>query len=172
MPPVLVTGNPLPASAIRLAADTPSLRSVAALLFTADGRYLMQHRDDEPTVSMAGFWGLFGGWNEPGESFDRAIVRELEEELAFVPAAIDWFTELAYLLPGTDREPVHKAFYAIEVSETDIAGMTQMEGQGKRLLFWQEIGELGNVLPWDACAVILHGQREAIRRGYRSLPAI
>lgn len=46
---------------------------VAAVIF-ADGRILLQRRDD------TGRWGLPGGGVEPGESVRQAIIREVHEE--------------------------------------------------------------------------------------------
>lgn len=54
---------------------------VSAILWTDDGRVLLQQRDDRPDLRYPGYWTLFGGQVEPGETFDQAIRRELMEEL-------------------------------------------------------------------------------------------
>ena len=54
---------------------------VGAILWTEDGRVLLQQRDDRPDLRYPGCWTLFGGQVEPGESPDEAIARELIEEL-------------------------------------------------------------------------------------------
>lgn len=54
---------------------------VGAILWTDDGRVLLQQRDDRPDLRYPGYWTLFGGQVEEGESPDQAIVRELIEEL-------------------------------------------------------------------------------------------
>lgn len=53
---------------------------VAAALVDRDGRVLVQQRPDG--LSMAGLWEFPGGKIEPGETPERALVRELAEELA------------------------------------------------------------------------------------------
>lgn len=66
--------------------------AVGALVFAhdAEGRLLMQLRDDRPGVVHAGLWGPFGGEVEAGETLAQAAVREFAEEtgLALDPAAL------------------------------------------------------------------------------------
>ncbi|EPR42674.1 NUDIX hydrolase [Desulfovibrio sp. X2] len=52
---------------------------VAAGILWQDGRFLAVRRP--PGTSMAGYWEFPGGKVEPGESAERALVRELDEEL-------------------------------------------------------------------------------------------
>jgi len=54
---------------------------VSAILWTEDGRVLLQQRDDRPDLRYPGCWTLFGGQVEAGETPDEAIARELIEEL-------------------------------------------------------------------------------------------
>ena len=59
-----------------------SLKTVlvaAALLVDSDGRVLLARRP--PGKKMAGLWEFPGGKIEPGETPERALVRELKEEL-------------------------------------------------------------------------------------------
>ncbi len=51
----------------------------AVALVDPDGRVLLAQRP--PGKSMAGLWEFPGGKVEPGESPERALVRELHEEL-------------------------------------------------------------------------------------------
>lgn len=53
--------------------------SAAVILERADGCIVMQLRDGE---RYAGCWGLFGGWVEPDETPQAALLREIAEELA------------------------------------------------------------------------------------------
>jgi 8-oxo-dGTP diphosphatase len=55
-----------------------------AILFQGD-RYLMQLRDDIPTIVYPGQWTFFGGHLEPGESPDTGVWRELAEEIQYRP---------------------------------------------------------------------------------------
>lgn len=56
-------------------------RVVSAILHDGAANVLLQQRDDKPGLAYAGFWTLFGGYVEEGETPEAAIVRELEEEL-------------------------------------------------------------------------------------------
>ena len=71
---------------------SPTLLVVAAALVDKDGRVLLQQRREGR--HMAGLWEFPGGKVEPGERPERALVRELKEELgidvtadALAPAA-------------------------------------------------------------------------------------
>lgn len=54
---------------------------VNILLEDPAGRIALQLRDNQPGVSFGGLWGLFGGWLEPGETPQQAVLREVMEEL-------------------------------------------------------------------------------------------
>lgn len=59
-----------------------------AIIRDPEGRTLWQLRD-EGIGEYPGLWGLFGGGVEPGETPNRAIVRELQEELG-LQATVLW----------------------------------------------------------------------------------
>ena len=50
---------------------------VALAMLHRDGRWLMQLRDEIPTIVAPGCWGLFGGHLDPGETPEQALRREL-----------------------------------------------------------------------------------------------
>lgn len=53
-----------------------------AILYQGD-RFLLQLRDDIPTIAWPGHWAFFGGHLEPGELPDAAVYRELQEEIGY-----------------------------------------------------------------------------------------
>lgn len=67
-----------------------SARFTHAVL-VADGRYVLQLRDDKPGIAAPGMWALFGGTVEPDEQPSDAVVREIGEELG---VALSDFREL------------------------------------------------------------------------------
>jgi 8-oxo-dGTP pyrophosphatase MutT (NUDIX family) len=141
------------------------LRDVAGLLVTGDNRYLMQLRDDFPWLRVASHWSLFGGRVEDGETPRRALLRELEEELEFVPKQdVRWFTETAFVMPQLKVAATRKAFFEVRVTESDIAGMVQHEGADMRLFSVDDLLREPRIVPWDIQAVILHARQDIIFR--------
>ncbi|MBD1876165.1 NUDIX domain-containing protein [Nodosilinea sp. FACHB-131] len=61
-----------------------------AILYQGD-RFLLQLRDDIPTIAWPGHWAFFGGHLEPGEDPDTAVYRELEEEIGYIAPQLSLF---------------------------------------------------------------------------------
>lgn len=55
--------------------------STGALLVNPRGEILLQQRDDRPELLFPGCWTMFGGAMEAGETPDKAVQRELDEEI-------------------------------------------------------------------------------------------
>lgn len=62
---------------------------VALAMLEREGRWLMQLRDEIPTIVAPGCWGLFGGHLDPGETPEQALRRELLEEISWQPPALE-----------------------------------------------------------------------------------
>jgi len=140
--------------------DWPIGRWVAAaLLVTADGRYLMQLRDDVPTIMLPGHWSLFGGSIDAGESADAALRRELLEELEFAARDVALFTEMIVELPREPRRYDRMSFFAVSVTTGDIAGMVLREGADLRLFTPEALALEPRVAPWDLAAVMMHARQ-------------
>ncbi|ACK65642.1 NUDIX hydrolase [Rippkaea orientalis PCC 8801] len=58
---------------------------VALAILEQKGGFLMQLRDDLPTILYPGHWGLFGGHLEEGETPEEGLKRELMEEINYIP---------------------------------------------------------------------------------------
>lgn len=56
---------------------------VALAILPRDGKFLMQLRDNIPTILYPGLWGLFGGHMEAGETPEIAVMREVIEEIGY-----------------------------------------------------------------------------------------
>ncbi|MEM6838668.1 MAG: NUDIX hydrolase [Cyanobacteria bacterium P01_C01_bin.120] len=64
---------------------------VAIALLIRDGQFLLQLRDNIPTIVYPGHWAFFGGHIEPGETPEAGVWREIKEEINYVPPRLDLF---------------------------------------------------------------------------------
>ncbi|MEM1367115.1 MAG: NUDIX domain-containing protein [Cyanobacteria bacterium P01_H01_bin.15] len=55
---------------------------VLAVLYR-EGEYLLQLRDDIPTIIYPGMWAVFGGHLDPGEETAVGFRREIQEEIGY-----------------------------------------------------------------------------------------
>jgi 8-oxo-dGTP pyrophosphatase MutT (NUDIX family) len=133
-----------------------------AIMATPDGRYLMQLRDDNPSIILPDHWACFGGSIEPGESAEAALRRELLEELDYRPAAVAFFTELTIDLPFAAPRTDRMHFFAVPIAPGDVDRMVQREGAGRRLFAPEELAAEKRVAPWDLAAVLMHARRERL----------
>lgn len=145
-----------------------SVLGVGAVLFTPDGRYLMQLRDDLPSVSMRGYWGLFGGVIEPGEEPAAALLRELREELGLeINRVGEPFSQLVFDLGfagyGIDR----KIFYEVPITEHALHLLRLGEGQRMALFGLSDLLRESRVVPWDLYGVTLHARRDSVGAALR-----
>jgi 8-oxo-dGTP diphosphatase len=65
---------------------------VALAMLQRDGRWLMQLRDELPSIVAPGCWGLFGGHLDPGETPEQAMRRELLEEISWQRRCQRWLS--------------------------------------------------------------------------------
>lgn len=140
-------------------------RWCAAALLIHDGRYLMQLRDDKPTILLPNHWALFGGSVDAGEDAAAAIRRELAEELEWRPATVAAFTEMTVELPLDPPRLDRMSFFSVPVTAGDLATMVQHEGAGKRLFAPDALAREKRVAPWDLAAVLMHARSAALFGG-------
>jgi 8-oxo-dGTP pyrophosphatase MutT (NUDIX family) len=131
----------------------------AAVLWTSDGRYLMQRRDDKPGLVLRDHWAAFGGSVDPGESGEAALRRELVEELEFTAREVALVTELTIRLPlAAGPRWDRMSFYAAPVTPADVDAMVLHEGQEKRLFALDALLAEPKVAPWDLAAILIHAR--------------
>jgi 8-oxo-dGTP diphosphatase len=65
---------------------------VKAIIYRG-GLFLLQLRDNDPSILYPNTWSFFGGGVDDEESKDNALYRELEEELGWQPEKIECLYE-------------------------------------------------------------------------------
>ena len=131
------------------------IQSVHAILIL-DGKFILQLRDNKPTISNAGQWSLFGGKMDIGETPLQAIRREIYEELSIEPAEYRclWFTDYFAPFEGTI---IRMWFYASDVT-TVWPGYKLREGQAVRAFRFEQIAGLD--MPWVMYQTLEHFHRQ------------
>ncbi|MEH2408104.1 NUDIX hydrolase [Nostoc sp.] len=79
---------------------------VAIAILYQKNKFLMQLRDNIPSILYPGYWALFGGHIEPGETPKVAVKREILEEIGYI---LPPFVEFGYY-PG--ERVVRHVFHA------------------------------------------------------------
>ena len=74
-----------------LTASGNTIRRVAIAILQYQDKFLMQLRDDIPTIVHPGVWTMFGGHLEINEQPEIGVCRELQEEIGYVPQEISHF---------------------------------------------------------------------------------
>lgn len=121
--------------------------SVALAILTRDGKFLMQLRDNIPSIAYPGVWGLFGGHLEPGEDPKAALKRELAEEINYLidnPIEFHCYQDskairhifYAPLLVELDALELNEGLDLDLVSPEDIRRGSCYSKKPKRIGFW------------------------------------
>jgi len=140
--------------------------AVAAILLAADGRYVLQLRDDVPHIWYPGHWGLFGGSVDPGESELEALHRELREELEL---EIDitqarLFTRFDFDLRPLGLQSCFRSYYEIAIRTAELGRVVLHEGNEVRSVAGDEALAM-KLAPYDAFALFLHHRQRRLVTG-------
>jgi 8-oxo-dGTP pyrophosphatase MutT (NUDIX family) len=137
--------------------------AVAAVLLTADGRYVLQLRDDVPHIWYPAHWGLFGGAVERGEDEIQALCRELHEELelALDPARPRLVTRFDFDLRPLGLAKCFRSYYELTIDDSELRELKLHEGSQVRAFEREEALAL-KLVPYDAFALYLHHHRSRL----------
>ncbi|MGF1603068.1 MAG: NUDIX domain-containing protein [Thermosynechococcaceae cyanobacterium] len=121
--------------------NLPTVIEAAIAILHQDGRFLLQLRDDIPTIVYPNQWACFGGHMNPGEAPEAAVRRELIEEIGYTATAINFFKR-------DDGPGVQRYVFSCPL-EVDITDLTLNEG-------W----DLGLFTPAEIVTGICHAPRD------------
>jgi 8-oxo-dGTP diphosphatase len=108
---------------------------VAGVILYREGKVLLQHRDDKPTIRWPGTWAIFGGHVEEDETFEDAARREVWEELEL---RLDGPLALVHHEDDGDRDrAIFSASLPVLPEELALA-----EGQGMALVSREQLDGL------------------------------
>jgi len=96
--------------------NAPKHQTSHAIL-VLNGKYLLQLRDNKPTIPAPGQWCLFGGMLENGEDPIDGVKREIFEELSIRPSNYRELWHEDYYVPLL-KAMARTWFFAAEVDET------------------------------------------------------
>jgi 8-oxo-dGTP pyrophosphatase MutT (NUDIX family) len=137
--------------------------AVAAILVTADGRYLLQLRDDIAGIWYPGHWGMFGGGIDAGEDEIEALRRELREEieLDLDVGQAKLFARFDFDLRASGLGNYFRSYYEIFLSREELQRLVLREGAEMRSFSGDEALTL-RLSPYDSFALFLHHQRRRL----------
>jgi 8-oxo-dGTP pyrophosphatase MutT (NUDIX family) len=139
--------------------------AAVALIVDQESRYLVQLRDAKPTIFFPEHWGCFGGALEPRETNERALAREIDEELGLDlrHCAVRHFTTFTFDFGFAGGSVIHRAFYEVKTDAASLANLTLREGREKRLFPGPDLLAM-QVVPYDRFAIWMHCYRKELSR--------
>lgn len=133
----------------------PKFQTAHAILLLS-GKYVLQLRDDKPTISAPGQWSLFGGKIDSEETPLQTIQREVREELGIKPAKFIELWPIDYFAPF-EKENVRTWLYAADVAMVWPDHQLK-EGKDVKAFSYEELKDLA----------IPYMMREAIERYHKN----
>ncbi|MFC1767479.1 NUDIX domain-containing protein [Candidatus Margulisiibacteriota bacterium] len=117
----------------------PETQAAHAVLLLS-GKYVLQLRDDIPTIAEPGKWSLFGGVLDKGEDPLSCIKREIFEELSIKPSKFKqlWFDD--FYAPF-EKQVIREWFFEASVDDA-WNGHRLNEGKAVKVFDFNELSEL------------------------------
>ena len=104
-------------------------REVAIAILYQDDQFLLQLRDDIPTILLPGHLAFFVGHLESGESPEVAIYRELKEEIAYCAPQLELFerVEMENIIRYVFHGPLVVPITSLQLNEGWDLGLWSIE---------------------------------------------
>ena len=104
-----------------------------------DKKFLLQLRDNKPSITFPNFWGLLGGHKEIGESPLEAIKRELSEEIDSPVKAITFIGTAKTVITLTTKSWTEKIFFFKGSIDAPLDNIQLFEGQKLGYFTFEEV---------------------------------
>ncbi len=140
--------------------ESAASASAAAIIVTDRGRYLMQLREDLPHVSYGGWWGLFGGAIEIGETPEDALRRELLEEINLTVDSVTYLTQIAWDMRRVGLGIRQRFYFVVQGMEEVLCSLPVLEGAAKAFMTLDNLLSTPKVIPPDVFAIVLREREE------------
>jgi 8-oxo-dGTP pyrophosphatase MutT (NUDIX family) len=138
-------------------AKNVTIRAAAGLIFTEDGHYLLQCRDNNPEIAFPDELSLFGGRVKKSEGPAEGLRRELREELELEAGAISYFSQIVYDAILGDGTTHQRYYFEVPIDISIFNALILHEGAGMRLMGGDDIArEFTRIIPYDLAFVRLH----------------
>lgn len=118
--------------------------SAHALLFTKEGKVILQQRDNDPHILSPGLVAIFGGSVNLGESIDSGLRRELAEELELDIDGLP-VEKLGIFAKTKEMDKVDCTIHVFVVRNVDVSSLKLHEGKGLVCDFPSEILKLNKL---------------------------
>jgi predicted dehydrogenase/8-oxo-dGTP pyrophosphatase MutT (NUDIX family) len=138
--------------------------AVAAIIELDDGRYLLQRRDPLAGIFYPDHWGCFGGAIDPGETPEKALRRELREELQLDVDAlsIGRFTETTFDYGFAGLSVMPRTYYAVKLDHRAVEKLVLGEGCDFAAFDADTALTRLRMVPYDSYVLWLYHQRQRI----------
>jgi 8-oxo-dGTP diphosphatase len=116
------------------------MKRIAAIIFENDKKEILLYlRDNKPGIPFPMHWDLIGGHVEDGETPEKALVREVKEELNIKLEDYNFFRK--YDCPDKDAYPNVKYIYYGKIN-IPLEEITLLEGDRAGYFTYEEINSV------------------------------
>lgn len=119
----------------------------------------MQLRDNKQGIFFPGFWGLFGGGIDAGETAVDALRRELREELGLNTDELRPLSRLDFDFAPMGGSHIYRAYFELQLPASSVSALRLGEGAGMEFFSRDQMLALPRLAPYDAFVLWFHANK-------------